>query len=102
MAVGRFEPFTCPHCGYVMDEASATDGTDVPPSTGAVSLCLACGQIATFEVFAGVVSLRLPTRAEYHRAAQDRSVAQARAAWRRARAQVTYTGGTWPTGPGRP
>lgn len=40
---------TCPTCNYVVNKASAVDGTPIMPRSGDVCVCVKCGEILRFD-----------------------------------------------------
>jgi hypothetical protein len=40
----RFDPWNCPHCGYLMDSASHAADGDVVPAEGDVAVCINCAE----------------------------------------------------------
>lgn len=57
----RLPKTSCPACGYVMDDATAADGSNVWPEPGDFSLCLRCGEVL---VYNGQMTVRRATNAE--------------------------------------
>jgi len=52
----------CPHCGYLLDAATACDLNDeTEPKTGDMSVCIDCGEVC---VFTDHLHLRKPTDSE--------------------------------------
>lgn len=64
----RLKPSACLGCGKVLDAAQVTDGVDVKPHPGAVSICFDCGYI---QVFADDMSFRQLTDDELYDIAGD-------------------------------
>jgi hypothetical protein len=44
----RMPPSACLECGKLLDCATVTDGEDVEPHPGAISICFSCGHIQAF------------------------------------------------------
>jgi hypothetical protein len=62
----RLKPSACLGCGKVLDGATVTDGRDVKPHPGAVSICFSCGHI---QMFADDMSFRPLTDDEIYEVA---------------------------------
>lgn len=45
MKEARFRPWPCTGCGFVMDAATAADGSDAAPKQGDLSVCIKCGKL---------------------------------------------------------
>ena len=39
----------CPNCGKITDMATSTDGRDMNPSSGDISICIGCSTINQFD-----------------------------------------------------
>ena len=45
----RLEPCPCPHCGTVLNAATAAEESGGSPSPGDVTLCVECGEWCLFD-----------------------------------------------------
>ena len=84
----------CPWCGYRHEVASAVGG-DGPrkPDAGSISICIACGEVAVFELDFLGLRLREPTDEERASIEEDDTVRQVREAWRVVQARHPHS---WP------
>jgi len=78
----KIEASPCPHCGEVMDGATAVNGTDHMPEEGSACICISCGKPS---IFNADLTQRLPTTEEWAELLGDRGYQHAMAAWDLAR-----------------
>lgn len=73
----------CPHCGKNNDTTSSMFGQKESPKNGDMTMCIGCGEWATFELTDASIQLRIPTDDEYIEIAHDPYVVAMRKAWKR-------------------